>query len=874
VNPLSLRFAIEPVGLQVEFEICPGECIRIGSSEEVEVTVPQQGLAGHHLSIERRQDGRIYLVFVVGVDPTLEGHEADNPIDLPTRFETCGLQFSLERIEGTESTLSLPQDSGDSDSVDFTHIPLNREARSSEKSGGSSAKRFVLAATALLIGVAIIGGWVISDRQPDSTSTSNSETGAALGSETEIVPAEDSPPPATVPAATVPAAKPPEPSTVLTGVLLLDSTPGGADVFVDGKKKGMTPEFAGLTLSLTLPEGEHEVLISKEGVGTAKRTIFIGSDVIQPLTLVIAPVEVPKVPDKVLPAPVVNAAPNTPGELIEFSLPGGNLIRFRYCPPGKFLMGVPPGPNDPADASKVVDVELTRGFWIAETECTEAQWGIIRGTTLEQQVALAGESIYWNAKGPRHPITYVNHGEASAFCQSLGNKLNLKQGWRCVLPSEAQWEYACRAGTTTDFHFGDTLSANSANFSLSGDRFPKATGKFSPNAWGIHDMHGNVSEWCSDRFRLQLKGGTDPTGPTTGVPRVVKGGSYGSPAWGCRSGSRFSNEPDVRNDGLGFRPALVLPDEAPWVNLTEAMPRKEIAKGEGFAELEQLNEGSIGETIEAKLTSDVSIQFCFCPPGDFMMGTSRGNDPSEAAVEVRISRDFWLARTECTQSQWEVIMGRTQRDQAKLAGGKLSGEDENQPVYFVSHLEAQEYCQRLAEVVKLPSGWSFALPSEAQWEYACRAGTQSLYHYGDILNVTNSNCDVPVRIGPPVTPRPGQFQVAEPHQFSLRRTAIAGSYQPNTWGLVDMHGNVSEWCSDWMPYFEAGLDLVARKVHARLPGGVDPEGASEGPWRIYRGGSWSSSGTYCTSYHRGFAEPGTRSNTMGFRIAIIRSKGD
>jgi len=135
------------------------------------------------------------------------------------------------------------------------------------------------------------------------------------------------------------------------------------------------------------------------------------------------------------------------------------------------------------------------------------------------------------------------------------------------LPTEAQWEYACRAGTTTATAFGDRLSSADANFNgekpFNGApegpylRETRPVGRYRPNAWGLHDMHGNVCEWCLDGYSEQLPGGVDPLGPASAPRRVFRGGGWDLLGVQCLSSHRSWGEPDGRGSGLGFRVALV-----------------------------------------------------------------------------------------------------------------------------------------------------------------------------------------------------------------------------------------------------------------------------------------------------------------------------
>ena len=146
---------------------------------------------------------------------------------------------------------------------------------------------------------------------------------------------------------------------------------------------------------------------------------------------------------------------------------------------------------------------------------------------------------------------------------------------------------------------------------------------------------------------------------------------------------------------------------------------------------------------------------------------------------------------------------------------------------------------------RLPTGWEYRLPTEAQWKYACRAGTTTTTAFGESLSSKQAN----FRGGYP-------YNGAE-NGPDLGRPTTVGSYAPNAWGLCDLHGNVWEWCRDW--------------YGDQLPGGTDPLGATSGSYRVYRGGGWSSDGRICRSAFRGWNSPGIRNDYQGFRAALVPS---
>jgi formylglycine-generating enzyme required for sulfatase activity len=276
-------------------------------------------------------------------------------------------------------------------------------------------------------------------------------------------------------------------------------------------------------------------------------------------------------------AAVTLPADAKPGQVVEIALPGGVPMKFCYCPPGEFRMGLPQTKKEKEQGvGGQVPVRITKGFWLAQTEFTQAQRTALK---LENR----GRVEPPGAK-PDHPA-WCNgywigaHDERSAVgtIAKLSAAVPLPAGWRFSLPTEAQWEYACRAGTETFFHFGDALDGTQANCNGEyphgvatkgpnlGDVCPVAS--YPPNAWGLYDMHGNAAEWCLDFYAPTLEGGDDPTGPAAATnperpERVTRGGGFGSRAVYCGSGARKNSHLGYHANGMGFRVAIV-PGDAP-----------------------------------------------------------------------------------------------------------------------------------------------------------------------------------------------------------------------------------------------------------------------------------------------------------------------
>jgi formylglycine-generating enzyme len=247
------------------------------------------------------------------------------------------------------------------------------------------------------------------------------------------------------------------------------------------------------------------------------------------------------------------------------------------------------------------------------------------------------------------------------------------------------------------------------------------------------------------------------------------------------------------------------------------------------------------------------LRMCWCPAGTFTMGSPREElerRPGEDQVQVTLTRGFWIGKYEVTQGEWKRVVG-------DFPGELTAGEGDEFPVYSISFPESETFCRRLTEIAhaagELPSDWEFRLPTDAQWEYACRAGTTTATSFGDTLSSNQANFQ-----GKP-------YNCAE-EGLSLKRTAAVGSYPANPWGLHDVHGNVFEWCRDWH--------------HAQLPGGVDPDlysaktSALVSPTgsisRVRRGGCWADEGWPCRSAFRLRFEPHRRADHIGFRVVAVQ----
>jgi formylglycine-generating enzyme required for sulfatase activity len=228
---------------------------------------------------------------------------------------------------------------------------------------------------------------------------------------------------------------------------------------------------------------------------------------------------------------------------------------------GSFLMGSPEDEPERSDDETQHRVTLSKPFWLGKYAVTQGQWAVLVGNNPSD----------FKQVGKDAPVENVSWDDAMAFCKRLTERERvlgrLPEGYEYTLPTESEWEYACRAGTTTPFHTGANLTTSQGNYN---GKYPYAgnakgeyraattkVGSFAPNDWGLSDMHGNVWEWCLDWYGDYPKGAViDPTGAFAGSRRVDRGGGWGSSAQCCRSASRYWGEPGYRDSNLGFRLAL------------------------------------------------------------------------------------------------------------------------------------------------------------------------------------------------------------------------------------------------------------------------------------------------------------------------------
>jgi formylglycine-generating enzyme required for sulfatase activity/predicted Ser/Thr protein kinase len=518
------------------------------------------------------------------------------------------------------------------------------------------------------------------------------------------------------------------------------------------------------------------------------------------------------------------SSPGTSGKEEVADLGKGVKLDLLLIPAGKFMMGSPLSEKGRRDNENQHEVTITKPFYMGKYEVTQEQW---------EAVMANNPSKIKGAKLPVTNVTWLN-------CQKFIKKLNEMNTGVYRLPTEAEWEYACRAGTTTVYSFGERITKDDANWGVA--KMPnsiKEVGNYKANAFGLFDMHGNVWEWCEDFKSDYLAGAViDPKGPATGTNRVLRGGSFANyeGALNVRSSYRLDYfTPSYQDKDFGFRLAMnadiktVSPPIAPKPDPTLIEPAKDgvlvVPFNEAKAkEVQKSVAKSLKKEVEenADLGKGIKLEMVLIPAGKFMIGSpasEKGRSANETQHEVTLTKPFYMGKYEITQEQWEGVMGNN--PSSKTKGAKL-------PVTDVSWNDCQEFIKKLNEKTK----GGYRLPTEAEWEYACRAGTTTAYSFGG-----------------EITPKDENYGGSK-----LGATVVVGGYKPNAFGLYDMHGNVWEWCEDWMADYPAGAV-------------TDPKGPATGERHVLRGGSFRGLESVARSSHRSNGSPTDRSNAGGFRLA-------
>lgn len=240
---------------------------------------------------------------------------------------------------------------------------------------------------------------------------------------------------------------------------------------------------------------------------------------------------------------------------------------------------------------------------------------------------------------------------------------------------------------------------------------------------------------------------------------------------------------------------------------------------------------------DKRFRNSLGMEFVLIPVGIFTMGSPSSEfhrNQDEVQHQVTISKPFYMQTTEVTVSQWRALMGRRLLDRKGIG---------DRPVVKVSWYD----CMRFVEELNNLKEGTYRLPTAAEWEYACRAGSQQAFTWGDAIDCTKA------MYGNNSLKSNECLKYVKAHGLHTDGPAPVRRYPPNVWGLYDMHGNVWEWCSDW---------YVAYSRHAVS----DPQGPDSGTTKVRRGGSWFKHGWLCRSANPNFSHPASRYRTLGFRV--------
>jgi formylglycine-generating enzyme required for sulfatase activity len=575
-------------------------------------------------------------------------------------------------------------------------------------------------------------------------------------------------------------------------------------------------------------------------------------------------------------------------------------MKLVLIPAGEFMMGSPEGEEGrQSDEDPQHRVRITQPFYLGSAEVTKAQWQAVMRTTPWKGWLFAKQSVQECADCP---ATHVSWDDAVAFCRTLSQR----DGRAYRLPTEAEWEYACRAGSTGSYSFGDDsfrlgeYAWYEANVGDNGEKCARRVCQKRANPLVLYDMHGNVWEWCSDWGATDYYAESppdDPQGPSTGSVRVRRGGGWSSGPLNCRSAYRSWAAQDGRSDHVGFRVACILapptdadappslPREMSAQHTERQRAAQEVADRESAArhqaereraarqsredelqaagrrenerraasEFAMRREQAAQETAERERVAQqhtqrgfeehhinsIGMKLLLIPAGEFMMGSPAGevgrDDDEGPQHRVRITRPFYLGATEVTQGQWRAVMG-TAPWRGWLVAHQNMREGTDYPATYVSWDDAMAFCRALGK----RDGRAYRMPTEAEWEYACRAGSTSSYSFGDEDSRLRGHAWYAVNAA----------DGAEKYAHRV------GQKCANSLGLYDLHGNVWEWCSDW----------YARGYYAQSAAD-DPQGHPRGSIRSIRGGSWLDAPQDCRSAARNGAAARVRGNHLGFRVA-------
>ena len=587
-------------------------------------------------------------------------------------------------------------------------------------------------------------------------------------------------------------------------------------------------------------------------------------------------------------------------------------LTLRYIPAGCFIMGSPETEQGRKQDEKQHPVTLTKGFWMSDTTVSKSLW---RAFMIGERETLDDFS------DTSHPISNTSRAQTLTFYQKLFQKLGLV----ALPPSEVQWEYACRAGTTTPFNNGlNELSLVDSNYysvNNVSDKKPRifAVKKFKPNEWGLYQMHGNIWELCLDIYEPNINDRqNDPLSyslrsgdSVVSHKQVLRGGNFVSNLNGCRSAARkqsaFASAAsfEQRNAYYGLRICVAstsnndelhfkdLINESDYVDKAitvfehkmlvkvaslsqnkgkekyrEAHPlvvadlqanrENSGAKGDRFIKQDQFDlaeytpiqrwnlrpppqfpspwatrygydKYGLWQTLKFE---EIEIRFRYITSGHYILGSSTDEmmrDIDEHQHQDSFLQGFWLAETTVTQAFWHKVQ------QGVIQSLEESSMQVTDPAYPKTHVNLANVLSFCIALNRSVPGLNVMLPTERQWEFACRADTKTTFSNGPKLSDDYANFNHTAR------------------EYGL---IDANAKAPNPWGLKQMLGNVWEWC----------LDGYATKLNHQQLFEDDAELMTK--LHVLRGGSWLDLPENCRTAFRYYAPKQTKANNIGFRLCI------
>jgi iron(II)-dependent oxidoreductase len=588
-------------------------------------------------------------------------------------------------------------------------------------------------------------------------------------------------------------------------------------------------------------------------------------------------------------------------------------IRQVYVPAGCFMMGTTDAQAQDAIAQLIKDgvsqsnaqrwvsaeepqhqVCITKTYWLDEFEVTNAAFDtFVKANGYSSNSLWSSGGLSWkqNINGPEpdctqfsiqsnQPRVCVSYYEAEAYAK-----------WRtCRLPTEAEWEYAARGSTGSIYPWGDTFDQSKANTlennigkATAVDAYP--TGK----SWvGAYDMAGNVWQWVADWYDAGYYSSSakdDPTGPTSGQFRVLRGGSSADFHYYARAAVRGPSNPVNQYGGIGFRVLCSIPAS----DAAQATTMAATSTGAAAATVAATSTAAPASTKAAtaaatkastyaaptasanalaagtERTDSFGIKQVYVPAGCFMMGSSNTQAQDAIAQDVKdgmlqsdaqqiigteqpqhqvcITKAHWFDEFDVTNAAFDAFTkagdytnnslwsadGLSWKQSRKITGPDTSctsfSNQPNQPRVCVSYYEAEAYAKWRA----------CRLPTEAEWEYAARGTDGRIYPWGDAFSSSKANTN----------------------EDGIFRTTLVNAYpQGRSWvGAYDMAGNVWQWIGDW---YSAGYYTISAKN--------DPTGPSSGVLRVLRGGGWDAQSRHARAAIRDGTGPGARYSVFGFRV--------